>query len=180
MFCNSRPASRISRHLHLGCKGVQANSRVKINGHNFNGTQRIHLPVWASYQPHRQPDFGIGTRHTGSDKFGYTCQCLIIHVLNALRWTFTRKVMMRNRWETHRNEVKPWEIRGWNREKRGGTVRTALHVYQPHYFGYLSYLAVLFYAVYHQKNHEVSVMVPMCGSSPKIAWFRSSRPGEPS
>ena len=94
----------------------------------------------------------LETRHTGSDKFGYTCQCLIIHVLNALRWTFTRKVMMRNRWETHRNEVKPWEIRGWNREKRGGTVRTALHVYQPHYFGYLSYLAVLFYAVHHQKE----------------------------
>ena len=57
MFCNSRPASRISRHLQLGCKGVQANSRVKIKGHNFNSTQRIHLPVWASYQP----DYGNRT-----------------------------------------------------------------------------------------------------------------------
>ena len=63
--------------------------------------------------------------------------------------------------------------RWWNREKSGGTLRRALTVYEPQYFGCLT---VLFWATIKRIIDVFVVMIPVCFSSPCCLVPRSPGP----
>ena len=96
-----------------------------------------------------------------------------MHFLNALRSTFPPK--KHNMKPLGNREEKRWncEKRWWNREKSGGAVRRALHVYEPQYVCCLT-----FFLGYHQKNdsfyHGFLCVVPR--HIARFLWSQSPGP----